>query len=116
MPHDRDRLMRPAPRFLQGGIPLPKSVLWMIVGLSLCAGVLGFSLGRDIAALSETEAIAAYATIYAQDTGGDISDCAAIPGNGAVWLIVRCGTGAAFRSYRVARDGGLVKGGGGPSA
>ena len=94
---------------------LPKPVLWVIAGLSLCAGVLGFSLGRDVAELTETEVKTAYATIYAQDTGGVLTDCAAIPGTGSVWLIVRCGAGDTFRAYPVGRDGGLVAGGGGPS-
>jgi len=108
--------MRPAPRILQGGQNLPRPVLWVVAGLSLCAGVLGFTLGRDVAALTETEAIIAYATIYAQETGGALTDCAAVPGTGAVWLIVQCGTGGgAQRTYNVGRDGALIRGGNGPS-
>lgn len=106
--------MRRLPRLSAAGGGLPRPVLWVMAGLSLCAGVLGFVTGRDVADLSETDVITAYAEVYAQETGGALTDCAAVPGTGAVWLVVRCGTGDARRSYAVGHDGGLITGAGQP--
>jgi len=108
--------LRSVPKFLQGGAILPRPVLWVIAGLSVGAGVLGFATGRSVAEMTETEAITVYAHIYAQETGGALTDCAAVPGTGAVWLVVHCGAGATQRSYRVGRDGTLVWANDGPSA
>ncbi|WP_226782114.1 hypothetical protein [Oceaniglobus trochenteri] len=100
--------MRTAPRFLQGGATLPRPVLWALAGLSLCAGVLGFSTGQRVSELTETDVIAAYAQIYAQETGGDVSDCVAMPGRDPVWLIVRCTGAQGARVFQVGHDGGLI--------
>lgn len=112
--------MRPGFRFAsklpQGGAVLPRPVLWIVAGLSLGAGVLGYSTGRSVANLTETEAITVYAHIYAQQTGGKITDCAAVPGDPPVWLVIRCDGGAASRIFRVTRDGTLLSPGTGPSA
>ncbi len=104
--------MRESPKFLQGGAALPRPVLWAMVALSLGAGVLGYVNGNRVADLSETDAINVYARLYAQDTGGALTDCVAVPGQGRVWLIVRCGSGREARRYSVARDGRLLRGSG----
>jgi len=107
--------VKQAPRFLQGGAVPPRPVLWVIAGLSLTAGVLGYCTGSTVADLSETEAIRFYAQVYAAETGGALTDCAAVPGTGAVWLVVRCSADSGARTYRVDRRGGLIDGAGEPS-
>lgn len=108
--------MRKAPGFLQSGAGLPRPVLWSLVGLSLAAGVLGLITGRQVADLTETDAIAAYAALYVQETGGTPGDCHGMPGTGAVWLIVQCGSDDTARSYDVARDGRRITGATPPEA
>lgn len=88
----------------------PRRLWWGVAGLSLCASVLGFVTGRDVASLSETEAVRAYAAVYARETGGAVTDCLGMPGVGDVWLIVRCGTGARVMVFHVGATGGLVAG------
>ncbi|WP_102107883.1 hypothetical protein [Oceaniglobus roseus] len=102
--------MREAPKYLQGGaaVNLPRSLLWVIAILCLAAGVLGYSRGRDVAALTETDVLQAYAEVYASETGGRHVECLGVPGEGKVWIVVRCGSGADQRIYSVGRDGGLV--------
>lgn len=64
--------------------------------------------GKDIAALSESEVINRYAERYVVESGNpnaQITDCLAVPGQGQVWLTVRC----AGYDYDVNRFGGLVE-------
>ncbi|WP_099826729.1 hypothetical protein [Oceaniglobus indicus] len=89
-------------------VVLPRALLWGIAMLTLGAAVLGFSLGRDAAEMTETQVISVYAKRYAAETGRPLTDCIAVPGQGRVWLVVRCGSGERQRVYPVARDGRLA--------
>ncbi|NNF73342.1 MAG: hypothetical protein HKN02_14260 [Rhodobacteraceae bacterium] len=77
--------------------------------LALLAAVLGVMMGTRQAALSETEVINAYAARYVAETGGVPTDCAAVPGRGEVWLIIRGGgAGLSGRVFEVDTRGALV--------
>ena len=70
-------------------------------------GVIALLYGKDIAGLSETEVITHYAERYVVESGNPsahINDCYAVPGDGRVWLVVRC----AGHEYAVNRFGGLI--------
>jgi hypothetical protein len=75
------------------------------LALTLCAGVLGFVLGRNWQQVDESTVITRVAAIYVEQTGGDARDCVGIPGRGAVWVRVTCGG----RIYLVDRRGRVTE-------
>ena len=94
-----------------------RPVILSVGVLALVAGLVGYLLGQRQATLTETDVINAYAARYVAETGGQPTDCAAIPGPGDVWLVIRCGgEGLAGRVFEVDRQGNLIGASlGGPS-
>ncbi len=87
---------------------MPIWVRFVPVALVVVAGaLLAFRYGWIRANMTETAAIEAYAARYVAETGAPAADCVARPG-ARVWLVIRCGSGAEARVYRVNRFGGLV--------
>ena len=80
-----------------------------VVVLCAVAAAVGFWLGQSPRAVSETDAINGAAARYVADTGGDPSDCVAIPGEGAVWIIVNCGSASSVAQYYLDRSGQLMR-------
>lgn len=83
-----------------------------LVLLGLCLGVIGLRFGWQAAKITETDVINRYAAHYVDQTGGDLTDCAASPAveMAGVWLIVRCASpdlGTSAR-YLVNRFGSLI--------
>ena len=77
--------------------------------LAILAAGIGFTLGQRQTTLTETDVITGYAARYVAETGGEPIDCAAVPGQGAVWLVIRCGRqGLSGRVFEVDREGRLV--------
>jgi len=87
---------------------MPRSVLYTACGLALVAAGAGWLAGNSRANLSETDAIEAVAARWLA-LGGRAADCAAVPGQGVVWLIVRCTNGDAAAEWRVDRSGRLLE-------
>lgn len=88
---------------------MTRSVVLVAGGLCLVALVAGLRLGAGQAGLSETQVINAYAARYVAETNGALTDCAAVPGQGSVWMVIRCGTpGPSGRVFEVGRNGALV--------
>jgi len=82
-----------------------RSVLLTVLGLIFLAIAAGLYLGRQTAALSETEVIARVVAQYARDTGGATTECAAIPGRDAgVWIVVICGE----KRVAIGADGQMI--------
>lgn len=87
---------------------------WILWGplaiITLLGAGMVFRASWKAANLTETDVINAYADRYVAEVAGRASrsDCAAVPGQGAVWLIVRCGSGDTARTYPVDRSGALV--------
>jgi hypothetical protein len=81
--------------------------------LVVLAALAAFRLGWLAANLTETDAIAVYAARYTAlaGPGADLSDCVAVPAQGAWrWITVTCtrADGARWR-FEVGRLGGLVR-------
>ncbi len=75
----------------------------------LMAGYAGVRLGETRANLTATEVIATYAARYVAETGGQLTDCLAVPADAdGLWLEVIC-EGAARRVYAVDRFGRHVR-------
>ena len=87
---------------------MPRWAWFLPLGALVCVGgLLGYRYGWIAANMTETAAIEAYAARYMEETGAPAAECSATPGED-VWLVVRCGSGAQGRVYRVNRFGGLV--------
>lgn len=84
----------------------------LLVTLALCAvaAVLGVVAGLN-ARPSETEVITSAAAAYRAETGRPKTDCAGTPGQGAVWIVVRCGDAGDLAVYRFDRRGALIAAG-----
>ena len=65
-----------------------RPVLLTTAALAALAAVLGLRVGQG--ELTETDVIGAAAARYVAETGGAAADCAAVPGEGAIWLVVTC--------------------------
>ena len=89
---------------------MPRWLWFAPLGLVvLMAGYAGLRLGETRATLTATEAIATYAARYVTETGGQLTDCLAVPADtDGVWLEVIC-EGAARRVYWVDRFGRHVR-------
>lgn len=96
---------------------MPRQVLLTVSGLVMMAAAGGLYLGRQQAALSETEVINAIADHYVAETGGAHSDCVARPAEDVgAWLVISCGTASSISQYWVDRTGRLVTPTAGPDA
>lgn len=74
----------------------------------LMAGYAGVRLGESRVDLSATEVIATYAARYVAETGGQLTDCLAVPAEVEdLWLEIIC-DGTARRVYAVDRFGRQV--------
>jgi hypothetical protein len=79
-----------------------------ILALCALAAVLGWRLGSGRMALTETDAILAAAALWQAETGGQATDCAAVPDpSDTVWLTVHCRNGTEARWYSVDTAGRL---------
>ncbi|WP_168797726.1 hypothetical protein [Aliishimia ponticola] len=83
---------------------MPRSVRVAALALAALAAVLGGVAGLRWAPLEETDVIDAVVQHHRNRTGGDGSDCFAVPGQGDVWLRVTCGASV----YHVDRRGQRV--------
>lgn len=81
-----------------------RGVVVSTLALVLCAGVLGFVLGRNGQAGDEGVAVSRVAALYVAQTGGQAGDCVGVPGQGEVWVRVTCGA----RLYIVDRSGRIT--------
>lgn len=86
---------------------MPRRVLFVVLILALAAGGLGLVAGYN-SPVSETDVINAGAVRYVRETGGDAIDCVGLPGEGRIWIEVRCGDGDRFRAYLFNDQGELV--------
>ena len=77
---------------------LPRRVLGVMAVLALGAGALGVAFGVN-ATVTESDIINAGAALFVSETGGNLTECLGIPGQGEVWIEVRCGDGDGFRAY-----------------
>ena len=78
-----------------------------VLGLAALSAVIGYWAGTRQAAMTEGDAILAYAQVYALETGGAITDCHGEP-LGEGWLTVVCrGSAGSFR-YDVGAGGVLL--------
>ncbi|MXQ07789.1 hypothetical protein GQ651_08010 [Alphaproteobacteria bacterium GH1-50] len=94
---------------------LPRILYWVVGLLLVIAGSLGFIAGQN-ALPTETAVIEAGADLFAEQTGGARTACVGRPGEGEVWIIVRCDDGVAARTYLFNRQGRLLAFEGGPRA
>ncbi|WP_413719273.1 hypothetical protein [Silicimonas sp. MF1-12-2] len=86
---------------------MPRPVLAVTFMLCCVAAVLGVWAGIR-PAITETQVIEAGAGLYAEETGGSRADCVGIPGEGRVWIVVRCGASGKVRTYLFDRGGTLI--------
>lgn len=91
-----------------------KGALTNRLGLFLCASVviaaaIGILLGRASVPPTESEVIDRLAAEYAQQTGGELTDCAARPGPGDAWLTVFCDGALGRFAYPVDRFGRVIE-------
>lgn len=87
-----------------------RPVLLTILAGSTLAGAIGYTLGQRSAALSESDVINHFAAEYVRTTGGDLTDCLAVPGaHPEIWISVICGTGAGQHRYHVNAKGREVE-------
>lgn len=89
-------------------------LIWFapLAGLVSLLVVAGLRLGNHAASLTEADVINEFATIYATEEGGNLTDCAAYPGQTrGIWIVVRCSQAPDAPSmiveYHVNRFGGL---------
>lgn len=86
---------------------MPRAVLMVTLALCAVAAGLGVFLGtRPL--VTETQVIEAGAAMYVKETGGTARDCIGVPGNGQVWIEVRCGESSELRTYLFDRGGRLI--------
>lgn len=83
---------------------MPRSVLLTTLVLVAVAAGIGFWAGLRWQPLDETQVISRVAAHYVAETGGEVTDCLARPGQGDVWLRIICGA----QEYRVNRRGKLL--------
>lgn len=89
---------------------MPRWLWFLPLGLIVLVGsLMAFRLGWIAAHLTESDAIAAYATRYMKAAGPNArpDDCVAVPGQ-TKWLVVRCVNNGSVWEYHVNRFGGLV--------
>ncbi|KNG93957.1 hypothetical protein [Pseudaestuariivita atlantica] len=72
--------------------------------LVVATGVMAFVAGWQARGVTETDVIERYTARYVAD-GGSATDCIAVPGEGRVWIEVRCGAIV----YHASRFGRLLK-------
>lgn len=86
---------------------VPRRVVRLTGWLCLFAAAVGLWLGArpDI---TETQAIEAGAALYVAETGGSRTNCVGVPGEGPVWIVVRCGESGVVRTYLFDRGGTLI--------
>lgn len=77
---------------------LPRGVRVVMGVLAAVAAVLGVVAGSN-ATITETDVINAGAALYVAETGAAVTDCVGLPGDGIVWITVRCGDEAGMRAY-----------------
>jgi hypothetical protein len=82
--------------------------------LVLAGGVFGFLLGQRSVA-SESDLIERAAADHVA-RGGERLDCVGLPGQGGVWIMVRCGSGAEASLYAFDHAGRQVPVPAGPDA
>ena len=82
-------------------------VLAVIVALAATAAVLGLAAGWRYVTLDEGRVIERYAQLYRDETGGALIDCVAQPGQGDIWLVIRC-NGVETRTFHVGHRGQLL--------
>lgn len=86
---------------------VPRRVVRLTGWLCLCAAAVGLWLGAR-PGITETQVIEAGAALYVAETGGSRTDCVGVPGEGAVWIVVRCGESGELRTYLFDRGGTLI--------
>ncbi len=71
---------------------------WLpFAGLVVVTGVIAFVAGWQARGITETDVIEGMAARY-EAQGGDASACVAVPGEGRVWIEVRCGSTVYYAS------------------
>ncbi|SEM66182.1 hypothetical protein [Palleronia pelagia] len=65
-------------------------VVVVLVALAATALGLGLVLGLRAVRLDEGAVIALHAERWAEETGGRVAQCVAVPGQGRVWLRITC--------------------------
>ncbi len=97
---------------------MPRQVLVTVVVLCVVAALLGLRAGWRYATITETEVIDAAAADYLAHAAAEghevsVTDCAARPGQGKVWVIVLCvpqsDTDARRTEYYISRWGRMEK-------
>lgn len=86
-----------------------------VATLVLAGGAFGYLLGKQ-AQVSESDLITRAALDYVERTGGQALDCVGLPGQGDVWIVVRCAGAEANRVYAFDRSGRRVAPPEGPDA
>jgi hypothetical protein len=86
---------------------LPRRVVRVTGWLCLLAGAAGLWAGFGEPP-TETDIISAGAALYVAETGGSEAECVGTPGEGPVWIVVRCGETDALRTYLFDRGGTLI--------
>ncbi|MGR3824709.1 MAG: hypothetical protein ACU0A5_19265 [Salipiger marinus] len=80
---------------------LPLAVLLALLLLA------GLRAGQHAAQLGESDAMAPYVARHVQE-GGARTDCSGRPGQGPVWIVLRCEGAAGGAVYDIDRRGGLL--------
>lgn len=87
---------------------MTRGMLLPLAAVLALAGVFGLWLGVASAPMTESEVIERYAAEYVTETGGERTDCYAVPaGVEGVWMIVICeaeGSEAWFRAVDARGD------------
>jgi hypothetical protein len=79
------------------------------IALAVFTAILAYRQGMIAANLTETEVINTYAARYVAETGGNLEDCEAVPGQGRVWLKIYCTRADGLSvSYLVDKRGVLI--------
>ncbi|NDV50939.1 MULTISPECIES: hypothetical protein [unclassified Salipiger] len=86
--------------------------LWYAPALALLAlvALVAYRAGTQAAELTETEAIATAATLYAETGPGGAarSDCTGRPGEAPVWIVVTCAREDLAHVYEMDRLGRIL--------
>ena len=83
---------------------MPRHVIITTSVLTIVAGVFGFILGQRWQPLDETQVISGVVAEHIRRTNDAEEQCFAVPGQGAVWLSVLCGS----TRYDVNRRGVVI--------
>ncbi|WP_353472606.1 hypothetical protein PVT71_00860 [Salipiger sp. H15] len=91
---------------------MPSRPLWYAPVLALLAlvALVAYRAGMQAAELTETEAIAAAATLYVETgpEGAERSDCTGRPAEAPVWIVVTCAREDLAHVYEMDRLGRIL--------